>query len=181
MFNIGSGEMIMLAVLALLVFGPESLPDIAKTVVRTIRAFRQASMDLQNEVKGALELETKQRRASEVIGPAPPITDDEVFQPKPKAVVADVESVESTEVLVEPTLESETLREDEASVQVESNEIPPPLVVAENEQVNRESEEDDDDGPGLPMTRPVRAVSVELDVEPPSEQDPTATPVETAS
>lgn len=168
----------MLAVLALLVFGPESLPDIAKTVVRTIRAFRQASMDLQNEVKGALELETKQRQAPSAVAPAPPMTDDEVFEPTRKAVAAtEVADVESTEVAAAESTEN---LEVETPVEVEPKESPPSIAAAEVKQVVPEPE-DDDDGPGLPMTRPVRAASMEMDVEPSSEPERNATPVESAS
>lgn len=63
MFNIGSGEMIALAILALLVFGPEGLPEMAKKVARTLKALRQAATDFQYEVNQALEVESQRQQA----------------------------------------------------------------------------------------------------------------------
>ena len=65
MFNVGGGEMIFLAILALLVFGPEGLPGVVKTVTRTVRAFRQAANDFQTEVNTALSLEHEKQQISE--------------------------------------------------------------------------------------------------------------------
>lgn len=47
----------LLAILALLVFGPEGLPEILRTGARTYRAFRQAATDFQSEVNSALTVE----------------------------------------------------------------------------------------------------------------------------
>lgn len=60
--------MIALAILALLVFGPEGMPGVIKKVVRTVRALRTAAADFQTEIKNALEeesnrLEEEKRRA----------------------------------------------------------------------------------------------------------------------
>lgn len=65
MFNVGGGEMVLLAVLALLVFGPEGLPGIIKTVARTVKAFRQAANDFQAEVNTALALETQKQQTEQ--------------------------------------------------------------------------------------------------------------------
>jgi Tat protein translocase TatB subunit len=65
MFNVGGGEMIFLAILALLVFGPEGLPGVVKTVTRTVRAFKQAANEFQQEVNSALTLEHEKRQVVE--------------------------------------------------------------------------------------------------------------------
>lgn len=65
MFNIGGGEMVVLAILALLVFGPEGLPDILRTVARTVKAFKTAANDFQSEVNTALTLEQQKREVAE--------------------------------------------------------------------------------------------------------------------
>jgi sec-independent protein translocase protein TatA len=46
MGSIGTPELIVVAVLALLVFGPKKLPEIGKNVGAAIREFRRASRDL---------------------------------------------------------------------------------------------------------------------------------------
>jgi len=48
MGSIGTPEMIVVAVLALLVFGPKKLPEIGKNVGAAIREFRRASRDLMS-------------------------------------------------------------------------------------------------------------------------------------
>ena len=45
----------MLGILALLVFGPEGLPGIIKTAMRTVRSLRAAANDIKSEVRTALD------------------------------------------------------------------------------------------------------------------------------
>ena len=48
MGSLGPGEMIVLGVLALLVFGPKRLPEIGRHVGAALREFRKASRDLMS-------------------------------------------------------------------------------------------------------------------------------------
>ena len=54
MFDIGAGEFIVIALVALLIIGPERLPTVARQWVQTLRAVRQqaatARADLQASV-----------------------------------------------------------------------------------------------------------------------------------
>ncbi|MHC5733008.1 MAG: TatA/E family twin arginine-targeting protein translocase, partial [Nostoc sp.] len=70
-FGIGLPEMAVIMVVALLIFGPKKLPEIGRSVGKTIRSFQEASKDFQNEfqkeaeqleevVKTTAELEPKQ-------------------------------------------------------------------------------------------------------------------------
>ena len=45
----------LLGILALLVFGPEGLPGVIKTVMRTVRSLRTAANDIKSEVRTALD------------------------------------------------------------------------------------------------------------------------------
>lgn len=50
MFNLGFSEIILIAVLALVLFGPDKLPELAKTVAHFIKEFRRMSGELQSTV-----------------------------------------------------------------------------------------------------------------------------------
>ena len=56
MFNIGLPEMLIIAAIALIVFGPNKLPDLAKALGRAMREFKKAT----EEVKQSFEAETKE-------------------------------------------------------------------------------------------------------------------------
>jgi sec-independent protein translocase protein TatA len=50
-FNIGPPELIVILLLALLVFGPKRLPEIGRTIGRSLTEFRRASSDLRRELE----------------------------------------------------------------------------------------------------------------------------------
>jgi sec-independent protein translocase protein TatA len=54
-FGIGLPEMALIFILALLVFGPKKLPEIGKTLGKTIRGFQDASKEFEQEFKRAAE------------------------------------------------------------------------------------------------------------------------------
>jgi TatA/E family protein of Tat protein translocase len=49
-FNIGPTELIVIVIIALIVFGPRRLPEIGRTVGKSLREFRRASQDLRDEL-----------------------------------------------------------------------------------------------------------------------------------
>jgi len=55
MFNIGVPELLIILAIALIVFGPNKLPELAKAVGRAMREFKKAT----EEVKESFEAETK--------------------------------------------------------------------------------------------------------------------------
>ncbi len=55
MFNIGLPELLIIAAIALIVFGPNKLPELAKALGRAMREFKKAT----EEVKESFEAETK--------------------------------------------------------------------------------------------------------------------------
>ena len=50
MLGIGMGEMIIIAIIALVVIGPEKFPDFAKIALRTMRDLRGYVDEIQGEV-----------------------------------------------------------------------------------------------------------------------------------
>lgn len=47
--NIGLGEFLLIAVVALLIFGPNKLPELGRALGRTIREFKQGAQNLLND------------------------------------------------------------------------------------------------------------------------------------
>lgn len=56
-FGIGPGELILILIIALIVFGPRKLPEIGATLGKAIREFRQASQELTKEISQGLGAE----------------------------------------------------------------------------------------------------------------------------
>ena len=54
--GIGTGEILLILILALIILGPGKIPEIARTLGRTIRAIKKASADLSTAVTKELEV-----------------------------------------------------------------------------------------------------------------------------
>jgi TatA/E family protein of Tat protein translocase len=52
-FNLGFGEMALILVIALLVFGPNKLPELARNLGKSLGEFRRASNDLRRSIMEA--------------------------------------------------------------------------------------------------------------------------------
>ena len=52
MFGLGMGEIIIVLVLALILLGPQKLPDAAKQLGKGLREFRKATEDLKSQFEG---------------------------------------------------------------------------------------------------------------------------------
>jgi sec-independent protein translocase protein TatA len=52
--NIGLPELMLLAIVALLVFGPKKIPEIANALGRSIQEFRKGSRELEDSVRREL-------------------------------------------------------------------------------------------------------------------------------
>jgi sec-independent protein translocase protein TatB len=58
-FDIGFGEVVVLAVLALFVFGPERLPKVAADAVRTLRGVREMAATARQQLTDVVDPELK--------------------------------------------------------------------------------------------------------------------------
>lgn len=63
--SIGPLEILVVSVIALIVFGPERLPEIARSVGRALSEFKRQAGDIRAEFESALEVEDER----EVPGP----------------------------------------------------------------------------------------------------------------
>lgn len=56
-FDIGGGELLVIMLFVLLFFGSKGIPDVARTMGRTLRQLRDATADVQREIeKGASDV-----------------------------------------------------------------------------------------------------------------------------
>lgn len=62
MFNIGSGEMILLFVVALMIFGPNRLPEIGRSVGEAMHSFRKAMQSLSEPIMAEVQNQSRQIR-----------------------------------------------------------------------------------------------------------------------
>ncbi len=73
MFNLGPEEILLILILALLVFGPKRLPEVGRTIGRSLREFRRTSEQIRSEFSMSLEdegddFETQERPGYETPG-----------------------------------------------------------------------------------------------------------------
>lgn len=54
---VGMPELIIILVIALIIFGPRKLPELGKSLGRSLNEFKRASQDLQNSLEQEIKLE----------------------------------------------------------------------------------------------------------------------------
>ena len=54
-FGVGLPEMAVIAVIALLVFGPKKLPELGRSLGRTLKGFQAASSEFEQELRKAVD------------------------------------------------------------------------------------------------------------------------------
>lgn len=66
-----SGEIVFIMLLALLLFGPRKLPEIARTIGKFMAEFRRASSDFQTQIHSEIrKLELEEADPTKHLGPA---------------------------------------------------------------------------------------------------------------
>lgn len=53
-FNIGTGELAVILLVGILIFGPDKLPEVARRVGRTMRTFRKLGNSFRDEMRDAM-------------------------------------------------------------------------------------------------------------------------------
>lgn len=102
MFGLSFGEIVIIAILALLLLGPDRLPDAAKTLGKGLRELRKATEDLKDQVEREILTDDLTKIARPALVPpvpsGPPVPGP--AGPPPAATVENVPGLEAA--LAEP-------------------------------------------------------------------------------
>jgi len=93
----GPMELMVILVLALIIFGPGKLPEIAGQVGRVVRDFRRTTAELSSEFNRTLSLEIEDRKAAEAPAPPAPPAAYESYAAAPADTAAPIVAVEPSE------------------------------------------------------------------------------------
>ena len=78
--SIGMPELIIILVIALIIFGPRKLPELGKSLGRSLNEFKKASTDLQNTLEQEIKIEEQKEAADKFK------TDENKFKAPPHTV-----------------------------------------------------------------------------------------------
>ena len=80
MFGIGGTELLIIAVFVLIIFGPDKIPEIARTAGKAMQMFKRAQQDVEHVIKteiytpdllGGLDGSSKDKASTSSPAPAP--------------------------------------------------------------------------------------------------------------
>jgi TatA/E family protein of Tat protein translocase len=80
---LGMPELVVIFVIALIVFGPRKLPELGKSLGKSLAEFKRASNELRNSLEDEIRIEEDRERAAKV---APPVAAVPPATPEPEAV-----------------------------------------------------------------------------------------------
>jgi len=66
MFGIGGGELIFIVLVVLMLFGSDKIPDIARTVGKTIHQLKNATNDIKSEIHKSADIDGIKRSFTEI-------------------------------------------------------------------------------------------------------------------
>jgi TatA/E family protein of Tat protein translocase len=87
--SIGMPELIIIFVIALIIFGPRKLPELGRTLGKSLSEFRRASNELKSTLEEEIRLDEQKTTASAI--PPAPVHDTE--QPSPPAAPTATDNV----------------------------------------------------------------------------------------
>ena len=106
MFDIGGWEILIIAVVGLIVIGPERLPDVARTVGRWVGRIRRFIVNVktdidkeiqQEELKKAIERDAGLDEIKQIMNTDRFSIEDEIMDEKPVEVGSQVEALDDSE------------------------------------------------------------------------------------
>ena len=70
--SIGMPELIIILVIALIIFGPRKLPELGRSLGRSINEFKKASNELRSTLEEEIQVEEQHDRATAAASATPP-------------------------------------------------------------------------------------------------------------
>ena len=70
--SIGMPELIIIFVIALIIFGPRKLPELGRSLGKSLAEFKRASNELKSTLEEEIRIEEQQQRSAEAVKPAVP-------------------------------------------------------------------------------------------------------------
>lgn len=70
--SIGMPELIIILVLALIIFGPRKLPELGRSLGKSIGEFKRASNELRSTLEEEIRIEEQRERQSQAAAATPP-------------------------------------------------------------------------------------------------------------
>lgn len=70
--SIGMPELVIILVIALIIFGPRKLPELGKSLGKSINEFKKASTELQNTLEQEIKLEEQKDERTKTAAATPP-------------------------------------------------------------------------------------------------------------
>jgi len=77
--SIGMPELIIIFVIALIIFGPRKLPELGRSLGKSLAEFKKASNELRNTLEEEIRIEEQKEqtaKTAEPVKPATPVADD---------------------------------------------------------------------------------------------------------
>jgi sec-independent protein translocase protein TatB len=95
MFGLSFGEVLIIAIIALLLLGPDRLPEAAKTFGKGLRDIRRATEDLKDQVEQEIYSDGKRPSRPSLVAPVPSQPVPGPAGPPPAATAENVPGLEA--------------------------------------------------------------------------------------
>jgi len=73
--SIGMPELIIIFVIALIIFGPRKLPELGRSLGKSLAEFKKASNELRNTLEEEIRIEEQKEAEKKPTPPSPPAAD----------------------------------------------------------------------------------------------------------
>jgi sec-independent protein translocase protein TatB len=95
MFGLSFAEIAIIAILALLLLGPDRLPDAAKTIGKGIRELKRATEDLKDQIETEIYADDRKATKPALVPPVPAASVPAPAGPPPAATAENVPGLEA--------------------------------------------------------------------------------------